>query len=82
MNLLLEAEYEFATHLLSAVRHLQEEVHQIEEQAKMEAEDSQTYALGLLRKDLVEECRRRLMGISYMVKDAREHRDSESRPAY
>jgi hypothetical protein len=38
---------------LSAVRHLQEELHQIEEQAKMETEDSQTYLLGLLRKDLV-----------------------------
>jgi hypothetical protein len=67
---------------LSALRHLREELHQIEEQAKMETEDSQTYLLGLLRKDLVGKRRRRLMFISYMVKDAREQRDSESRPAY
>jgi hypothetical protein len=58
---------------ISAVRHLQEELHQIEEQAKMETEDSQTYSLGLLRKDLVEECRRRLMFITYMIKDAQKH---------
>jgi len=64
---------------ISAVRHLQEELHQIEEQAKMETEDAQTYSLGLLRKDLVEECRRRLMFITYMIRDAQEHPDKRLR---
>ena len=64
---------------ISAIRHLQEELHQIEEQARMETEDSQTYSLGLLRRDLVEECRRRLMFITYMIKDAQEHPDKKFR---
>jgi Mg2+ and Co2+ transporter CorA len=64
---------------ISAVRHLQEELYQIEEQAKMETEDSQTYSLGLLRKDLVEECRRRLMFITYMIKDAQKRSDKKLR---
>jgi hypothetical protein len=58
---------------LSAVRQLQLELDGFEEQAKMEMKDSHTHSLGLLRKDLVEVCRRRLMFITYMVKDAREH---------
>jgi hypothetical protein len=64
---------------ISAVRHLQEELHQIEEQAKMETEDAQTYSLGLLRKDLVEECRRRLTFITYMIRDAQDHPDKKLR---
>jgi hypothetical protein len=64
---------------ISAVRHLQDELHQIEEQAKIETADSQTYSLGLLRKDLVEECRRRLMFITYMIKDAQKHPDKKLR---
>jgi hypothetical protein len=62
---------------LSAVRELQLELDRSEAQAKMEMKDSQTRSLGSLRKDLVEECRRRLMFITYMIKDAEEHLDGK-----
>ena len=62
---------------LSAVRELQLELDRFEAQARMEMKDSQTRSLGSLRKDLVEECRRRLMFITYMIKDAQEHPDGE-----
>jgi hypothetical protein len=62
---------------LSAVRQLQLELDPFEEQAKIEMQDPQTHSLGLLRMDLVEECRRRLMFITYMVKDAHEQADGE-----
>jgi hypothetical protein len=63
---------------LSAVRQLQQELDPFEEQAKKETQDPQTHSLGLLRMDLIEECRRRLMFITYMVKDAREHHDGDT----
>jgi hypothetical protein len=57
----------------SAIRQLQEELGSYEEQAKKEMKDPQTRSLGILRMDLVEECRRRLNFFQYMVKDAEEH---------
>jgi hypothetical protein len=62
---------------LSAVRELQLEIDRLEAQAKMELKDSQTRSLGSLRMDLVEECRRRLTFITYMIKDAQEHPDGD-----
>jgi hypothetical protein len=56
----------------SAIRQLQEELGPYEEQAKKEMKDPQTRSLGILRMDLVEECRRRLNFFQYMVKDAEE----------
>jgi hypothetical protein len=54
------------------VRQLQLELNSIEEQAKLEVKKPETHDLGVLRKDLVEECRRRLIFITYMVKDEEE----------
>jgi hypothetical protein len=62
---------------LSAVRQLQLELDRFEERAKMEMKDSKTRSLGLLRKDLVEVCRRRLTFIIYMIKDAQERPNGE-----
>jgi hypothetical protein len=58
---------------LSAIRQLQLELVHYEEQAKIETQDRQTRSLGLLRMDLVTECRRRLMFFNLMVKDAENH---------
>jgi hypothetical protein len=63
---------------LSAVRQLQLELDPYEEQAKIEKQDPLTHSLGLLRMDLIERCRRRLMFIPYMVNDAREHSGRET----
>ena len=57
---------------LSAVRQLQLEIDPYEELAKREKQDPLTHSIGLLRMDLIEQCRRRLMFITYMVKDARQ----------
>jgi hypothetical protein len=57
----------------SAIRQLYLELHKVEKQAKGEMKTSQTRGLGLLRMDLVEECRRRLIFIKYMLKDAEDH---------
>jgi hypothetical protein len=65
---------------LSAVRQLQLELVRLKEQAKMEMKDSQTYSLGLLRNDLVEECRHRLTFITYMIKDSHEHPAGRTAP--
>jgi hypothetical protein len=58
---------------LSAVRQLQLELDPYEEQAKKETLSAETHSLGLLRMDLVRECRRRLMFLSFMVKDEESH---------
>ncbi|MCU1296300.1 MAG: hypothetical protein JWO91_578 [Acidobacteriaceae bacterium] len=63
---------------LSAIRHLHAELDRFEKQAQEEIKDQRSHALGILRLDLIEECRRRLIFISYMVKDA-EERDKETR---
>jgi hypothetical protein len=57
----------------SAIRQLQEELDPFEQQAKKEMKDPQTRSLGILRLDLVAECRRRLNFFQYMVRDAEEH---------
>jgi hypothetical protein len=57
----------------SVIHQLQEELDPFEQQAKKEMKDPQTRSLGILRMDLVEECRRRLNFFQYMVKDAEEH---------
>jgi hypothetical protein len=66
---------------LAAVRQLHRELDPYEEQAKIEKQDPLTHSLGLLRMDLIEECRRRLMFITYMVKDAREHHHGRIGPS-
>ena len=58
---------------LSAVRQLQLELDPYEEQAKKETLSPETYSLGLLRMDLVTECRRRLTFFSFMVRDDESH---------
>jgi hypothetical protein len=58
---------------LSDVRRLQRELNRFEKQARREAQGSKTHFLGLLRTDLIEECRHRLMFITCMVRDADEH---------
>jgi hypothetical protein len=57
----------------SAIRQLQEELQPFEQQAIREMKDPQTRSLGILRMDLVEECRRRLNFFQYMMRDAEEH---------
>jgi hypothetical protein len=57
----------------SAVRQLQLELDPYEEQAKEEIRSPQTHSLGMLRMDLVTECRRRLMFFSFMVRDKENH---------
>jgi hypothetical protein len=64
---------------LSAVRQLQSELDQFEKQAKTEMSDPQTHWLGVLRRDLIEQCRYRLMFVTHMVKDAQEHSDERRR---
>jgi hypothetical protein len=58
---------------VSAIKHLYAELDRFEKQAQNEIEDQHSHAIGVLRLDLIEECRRRLMFIRYMVKDAEEH---------
>jgi hypothetical protein len=66
---------------LSAVRQLQLELDRYEVLAKRETQDQQTRSLGLLRMDLVTECRRRLLFFSFMVKDAGNHSNQRRRSA-
>jgi hypothetical protein len=64
---------------LSAIKQLYLEQERFEEQAKMELEDPQTRSLGTLRLDLIEECRRRLLFLRYMLKDAGERANERHR---
>jgi hypothetical protein len=67
---------------LSAARQLHLELDPYEELARRETEDPQTRSLGLMRMDLVMECRRRLDLFSFMMKDAEKHsRRQRSRSA-
>ena len=52
----------------AAIRRMSDELDQMELQAKRELKDPKTHALGLLRIDLMKECRRRLFFIASMVK--------------
>jgi len=48
----------------AAIRQMQEELDQLEAQGKRELKDPSTHAVGLLRVDLIKECRRRLFFIA------------------
>jgi hypothetical protein len=62
----------------SAIRQLQLELRPYQQQAKEEMKAPQTRSLGMLRLDLIEECRARLNFFLYMVRDAEEQaRESE-----
>ena len=47
----------------AAICQMREELDKLEAQAKLELKDTRTHAVGLLRMDLVAECRRRLFFI-------------------
>ena len=46
---------------------MQAELDQLEAQGKCEVKDASTHAMGLLRVDLVKECRRRLFFIATTI---------------
>ena len=48
----------------AAICQMQEEVDQLEAQGRVELKDPKTHAVGRLRMDLVQECRRRLSFIA------------------
>jgi hypothetical protein len=52
----------------AAIRQLQEELDQLEAQGRRELKDPSTHAVGLLRVDLIKECRRRLFFIATMMR--------------
>ena len=56
---------------LFAIRHLHAELDRFEKQAQEEIKHQ--HSNRVLRLDLIEECRRGLTFIRYMVKDAEEH---------
>jgi hypothetical protein len=56
----------------SAIRQLQAELRAYQQQANEEMKAPQTRFLGILRLDLVKECRARLNFFLYMIKDAEE----------
>ena len=51
----------------TAIRRMQAELDQLEAQGKCEVKDASTHAMGLLRVDLVRECRRRLFFIATTI---------------
>jgi hypothetical protein len=54
----------------SAIKQLFLEQERFEEQARMEIQDPHTRSRGIVRLDLIEQCRRRLLFLRYMLKDA------------
>ena len=56
----------------SAIRQLQAELQAYQQQANEEMKAPQTRSLGILRLDLIKECRARLNFFLYVVKDAEE----------
>jgi hypothetical protein len=64
----------------STIRQLESEIEKYEAQAKGELEKRKTRAVGLLRADLLRECRQRLTFIKYMLRDAKD-RSARSRPS-
>ncbi len=48
----------------AAIRQMQEELDQLEAQGRRELKHPRTHAVGLLRVDLIKECRRRLFFIA------------------
>jgi hypothetical protein len=63
----------------SAIEHLYLEQERLEEQARMEIQDPHTRSLGLVRLDLIEVCRRRLLFLGYVLKDAEARRQETPR---
>jgi hypothetical protein len=59
----------------SAIKQLHLELDRFEKQAKREIEDPHTRSLGAIRLDLIEECRRRLTFLRFMLKDAEDRAD-------
>ena len=51
----------------ASICQMREELDQLEVQAKRELKDPNQHAVGLLRMDLVEECRRRLIFITMVM---------------
>jgi hypothetical protein len=64
---------------LSAIKQLYLEQEQFEKQAMLEIQDRHTRSLGIVRLDLIEECRRRLLFLRYMLKDAEGRPDEKYR---
>ena len=66
----------------SAICQMESEIEKCEAQVKRELEKRKTRAVGLLRADLLRECRQRLTFIKYMLRDAKDRstrrRKSES----
>ena len=60
---------------LPAIKRLHLELNRVEKQARREIEHPHTRSLGTMRLDLVDECRRRLTFLHYMLKDAESHPD-------
>jgi hypothetical protein len=63
-----------------AIRQLQRELDLLEQQARVEMKSKQTQPLGIMRLDLVEECRRRLEFYRLMLRDAEDHPSERRRP--
>jgi hypothetical protein len=55
---------------VSAIKQLHTEQERFEEQAMMEIQEPHTRSRGIVRLDLIEQCRRRLLFLRYMLKDA------------
>jgi hypothetical protein len=58
---------------ISAIRQLHVELDRLEKRAQVEMRNRRARTLGLMRLDLVEECRRKLIFFNYMLKDAHDH---------
>jgi hypothetical protein len=63
----------FAASSFFALEQLHLELDRWQKKAKSEIKSQYTQSLGILRLDLVDECRRRLTFLTYMLKDAEEH---------
>jgi hypothetical protein len=64
--------------ILPAIKHLCAELEPFEKQAQAELKNKDSHAIGIIRLDLIEECRRRLAFLKYM-KGAEEHADERPR---
>jgi hypothetical protein len=61
----------------TAIKQIYLELNQLEQRALAEIKKRQTRPLGIVRLDLIEECRRRLEFLDLMVKDAAERHRQE-----
>jgi hypothetical protein len=62
-----------------AIRQLNLDLDQLEQQANVEIREPHTRSLGTLRLDLVEECRRRLWFFGCMLEDSEQHASERHR---